>query len=338
MKIGFFEVEDWEEEYLKSNLKNHNLVFFKDVLDEKNVDSVKDVDVVSVFIYSNVNKKILGKFKKLKAVVTRSTGFDHIDIKECRKNNVPVLNVPFYGENTVAEHTFALILSLSRNIHKSYERTVRGNFSLEGLRGFDLKGRTIGIVGLGHIGKHVARIAKGFYMNILVYDSYRDKKAEKKFDLKYVSLENLLKNSDVISLHCPYNKKTHHLINSKNIKLIKKGAYIINTARGGLIETKALVKSLAKGDLGGVGLDVLEEESLIKEEIQLLSKNFPKENLQNLVENHLLLTFDNVIITPHNAFNSKEALQRILDVTIENISCITEKMKCKNIVREVGKK
>ena len=138
----------------------------------------------------------------------------------------------------------------------------------------------------------------------------------------------LLKNSDIITLHCPYNKKTYHLINNKNIKLIKKGAYLINTARGSLIETKALVKSLAKKNLGGAALDVLEEESLIKEEIQLLSKNFLKENLQNLLQNHLLLTFDNVIITPHNAFNSKEALQRILDVTIENIKCISEKNKC----------
>ncbi|MCK5321443.1 hydroxyacid dehydrogenase [Candidatus Pacearchaeota archaeon] len=333
MKIGFFEIEDWEKEYLKSKLKNHNLVFFKDVLNNKNVGSVLDVDAVSVFIYSKVDKEILKKFKKLKAVITRSTGFDHIDIKECKKRKISVMNVPYYGENTVAEHTFALILSLSRKIHKSYERTVRGNFSLEGLRGFDLKGKTLGIVGLGHIGKHVARIAKGFYMNILVYDLHRDKKAEKKLGLKFVSLENLLKNSDVISLHCPYNKKTHHLINNKNIKLIKKDAYIINTARGGLIETKALVKTLVKGNLGGVALDVLEEESLIKEEIQLLSKNFPKENLQGLLENHLLLTFDNVIITPHNAFNSQEALQRILDVSIENIQGISGKIKCKNIVK-----
>ncbi|MEA3329858.1 MAG: hydroxyacid dehydrogenase [Nanoarchaeota archaeon] len=333
MKIGFFEVEDWEKEYLKNKLKNHNLVFFKDVLNNKNVNSVKDVDAVSVFIYSKVDKEILKKFEKLKAVITRSTGFDHIDIKECKKCKISVMNVPFYGENTVAEHTFALILSLSRKIHKSYERTVRGNFSLEGLRGSDLKGKTLGVVGLGHIGRHVARIAKGFYMNILVYDPHRDKKAEKKLSLKFVSLENLLKNSDVVSLHCPYNKKTHHLINHKNIKLIKKDAYVINTARGGLIETKALVKTLAKGNLGGVALDVLEEESLIKEEIQLLSKNFPKDNLQGLLENHLLLTFDNVIITPHNAFNSQEALQRILDVTVENVEGITGKIKFKNIVK-----
>jgi D-lactate dehydrogenase len=332
-KIAFFEIEDWEKDYLKEKLKDQELIFSKDVLDRKTADSAKDAYIISIFIYSRINKKILDRLEKLKAITTRSTGFDHIDTKECRKRKILVLNVPYYGENTVAEHTFALILSLSRKIHKSYERTSRGNFSLEGLRGFDLKGKTLGVVGVGHIGKHVVRIAKGFEMNVIAYDVNRDVKLAKKLGFKYVSFKDLLKNSDIITLHVPYNKKTHHLINENNIKLIKKGAYIINTARGGIIETKALVKALAKGQLGGAALDVLEEESLIKEEVQLLSRNFPKENLQNLIENHLLLTFDNVIITPHNAFNSKEALQRILDTTIENIKCVIEKRKCENLVK-----
>ncbi len=332
-KIAFFEVEEWEKDYLKEKLKKHNLIFFNDIIDINKAESVKDVDILSIFIYSKINPKIINEFKKLKAIATRSTGFDHIDIKECKKRKILVLNVPYYGENTVAEHTFALILALSRKIHKSYERTTRGNFSLENLRGFDLKGKTIGIIGLGHIGRHVARISNGFEMNILAFDVNKDKKFAKKFKIKYVDLNVLLKNSDVITLHCPYNKKTHHIINSKNINLVKKGAYIINTARGGNIETRALVKALAKAHLGGAALDVLEEESIIKEEIQLLSKNFPKENLQNLLENHLLLTFDNVIITPHNAFNSKEALQRILDTTIENIKSVISGKKCENLVK-----
>lgn len=333
MKIVFFEIEDWEENYLKETLKNHELVFFKDVLSKKNIASVKDADVISVFIYSEVDKQILKEFEKLKIITTRSTGFDHINVKVAKKKNIIVLNVPYYGENTVAEHTFALILSLSRKIHKSYERTVRGNFSLDGLRGFDLKDKTLGIIGLGHIGSHVARIAKGFEMNILVHSHHKNQKLAKKIGLKYVSLDNLLKNSDIVSLHCPYNKKTHHLIDKKKISLMKNGAYLINTARGGLIDTGALIKALSEGKLGGAGLDVLEEESLIKEEIQLLSRNFPKENLQNLLENHMLLTFDNVIITPHNAFNSQEALQRILEVTVENLNCALNKKKCENAVK-----
>src|SRR3989344_1105581 len=268
MKIAFFEIEDWEKEYLRIKIKNQKLIFLKEVLDEKTTDLVKDADIISIFIYSKINKEILNKLKKAKAIITMSTGFDHIDIKECNKRKILVLNVPYYGENTVAEHTFALILALSRKIHKSYERTVRGNFSLEGLRGFDLKGKTIGIIGLGHIGKHVARISNGFEMNILAYDVNRDINFAKKFKIRYVDFNTLLKNSDIITLHCPYNKSTHHLLNNKNIKFVKKGDLIINTARGGNIETKALVSALAKGHLGGAALDVLEEESIIKEEIQ----------------------------------------------------------------------
>ncbi|MBI3622934.1 hydroxyacid dehydrogenase [Candidatus Pacearchaeota archaeon] len=333
MKIAFFEIEDWEKDYLKDQLRSQELVFSKDTLSKENLNLARDAEIISVFIYSRIDNKILNELKNLRAIATRSTGFDHIDLKECRKRKILVLNVPYYGENTVAEHTFALILTLSRKIHKSYERTTRGNFSLEGLRGFDLKGKTIGIVGLGHIGRHVARIAKGFEMKILAFDVKQDKAFSKKFGIKYVGFKKLLKNSDIITLHCPYNKSTHHLINLKNISLIKNGAYLINTARGGNIETRALVSTLAKGNLGGAALDVLEEEAIIKEEIQLLSKNFPKKHLQNLLENHLLLTFDNVIITPHNAFNSQEALQRILDVTVNNLNSIMNKRKSDNIVR-----
>ena len=333
MKIAFFEIEDWEEEYIKNKLKNHNLLFFRDELNNEILNSFKDVDILSIFIYSKIDKKVLNKLSKLKAIVTRSTGFDHIDMKECKKRKILVLNVPYYGENTVAEHTFALILALSRRIHKSYERTIRGDFSLEGLRGFDLKGKTIGIIGLGHIGEHVARIANGFELKILVSTLHKDRKLEKKYKLKFSSLNELLKNSDIITLHCPLNKETYHLLNEKNIKLIKKGSYIINTARGGIIDTNALIKALSSGQIGGAALDVLEEESLIKEEKQLISKKFPKEHLQNLLENHVLLTFDNVIITPHNAFNSKEALLRILEITLENIKCVISNKKCWNIIK-----
>lgn len=332
MKIVFFEIEEWEENYLRGKLKGNELVFFKDVLNEKNAAVAENAEIISIFIYSKITAKILDKLKKLKAITTRSTGFDHIDINECKRRKISILNVPYYGENTVAEHTFALILALSRKIHKSYERTIKGDFSLDGLRGFDLKGKTIGIIGLGHIGMHVARIANGFEMNILVYDLIKNNKIAKKLGFKYSDFDNLLKNSDIITLHCPYNEKTHHLINKNNISFVKKGAYLINTARGGLIETKALVKALVNGDLGGAALDVLEEESLIKEEIQLLSKNFSKKNLQNLIENHILLTFENVIITPHNAFNSMEALKRIADTTVENIKSAILRRKNKNLL------
>lgn len=333
MKISFFEIEKAEEEYLKENLKGHDLFFSGDELTDEKAKLMSDTDILSVFIYSKVNKKILSKFKNLKAIVTRSTGFDHIDLKETKKMKIPVLNVPSYGENTVAEHTFALILALSRKIHKSYERTIRGDFSLDGLVGFDLKGKTIGIIGIGNIGKNVARIANGFEMKVLAYSPKRERGLAKKLNFRYTTLENLLKQSDIVTLHCPHNKETHHLINKKTISLMKNSAYLINTARGGNVDTEALVMALAKKSLGGAALDVLEEESLIKEEVQMLSKNFSKENLKNLVENHMLLTFDNVIITPHNAFNSKEALQRIVDTTLENIINVIKKKKLKNQIK-----
>lgn len=316
MKIGFFEVEDWEKEILKRKLNSHELFFSQEPLED-----AKDYDIISPFIYSNIDKKVL-KSSKLKYIATRSTGFDHIDLKEAKKRGVMVSNVPYYGDNTVAEHTFALILALSRKLYPSIERTKKGDFSLEGLRGFDLEGKTIGIVGLGHIGVCVARIAKGFGMNILAYDIKKGKEP----DIKYMSFNDLLKKSDIISLHVPYDKKTHHMINKDNIKLIKKGAYLINTARGGLVETEALAEALDKKIIAGAGLDVLEEECFIKEEKELLSKEFPKTcNLKTVLRNHILIKQDNVVMTPHNAFNSKEALLRILETTVENIESFINK-------------
>lgn len=320
MKVAFFETEDWQKEYLKGKLAEVELSFFAEPLSLENINSVTDCQIISPFIYSQMNKGILQKLPDLKMIATRSTGFDHIDLVFAEQNKIIVCNVPFYGENTVAEHTFALILALSRSLFDSVERARKGDFSLDGLRGFDLKGKTLGIIGLGHIGLHVARIAKGFEMKVLAYDLREDKKLAKKIGFDYVSLEDLLSRSDIITLHAPQNKATHHLINSGNINLIKKGAYLINTARGALIQTEALLKALSGGILSGVGLDVLEEECFIKEEAQLLSKEFPKTcDLKTALQNHILLQQKKVIITPHNAFNSQEALIRILDTTILNI-------------------
>src|SRR3989344_8492416 len=169
-KIAFFETEERENPYFRAKLKGYDVAFFDHPIDEDNAAEVEDFDVISGFIYSKITKKALGKLKKVKMIATRGTGFDHIDVEECRKRKIIVCNVPTYGENTVAEHTFALILDLSRNIHKAFVRTVRDDFSIEGLKGFDLKGKTIGVIGTGHIGQHVIRIANGFEMNILAFD------------------------------------------------------------------------------------------------------------------------------------------------------------------------
>jgi len=319
MNIVFFEIENWEKEYLSQRMKNHQLIFFDKPLTIDNVNQAQDAEIISIFIYSKIDKAILEKLPNLKLITTRSTGFDHIDIEECRKRNIIVCNVPFYGENTVAEHTFALILSISRNIHKSYLRTTREDYSIEGLKGFDLKGKTIGVIGTGHIGQHVIRIAKGFEMNVLAFDVKPNIELANKIGFQYVSFNDLLKKSDIITLHVPYNKNTHHLINKENISLIKPGAVLINTARGGVVDTEALLEALDKKILSGVGLDVLEGEELIKEEKQLIYDPQKIEVLSQLVKDHILLSRDNVVFTPHIAFYSQEALERILDTDIENM-------------------
>ncbi|MDO8536752.1 MAG: hydroxyacid dehydrogenase [bacterium] len=333
LKIAFLETEPWEKEYLELKLKGFDAVFFDDKLSPLNVKKIADTDILCPFIYSVIDKKSVSQLKSLKYVTTRSTGFDHIDVKACQDQNILVSNVPTYGENTVAEHTFALILSLSRKIHLSWEKTRRGDFTLDNLRGFDLKGKTLGVVGIGNIGKHVIRMARAFEMNVLAFDIRQDEKFAKKAGFKYAFLEHVFKNSDIITLHLPYNKATHHLINSKSLKLFKKGCYLINTARGGICDTTALLKGLKQGIFGGLGLDVLEEECFIREEREILSSPFGKAcNLKTVLANHMLINQPNVIITPHNAFNSKEALTRILDTTIENIKSFA-KNKPINLVR-----
>jgi len=319
MKIGFFEVKDWEKKFLKRRLKNFSLEFYPFALEESNWKIAKKFNVISVFIYSRISKEVISSLPSLKLITTRSTGFDHIDLKEAKKRKISVCNVPFYGENTVAEHTFALILSLSRNVHKSYLRTLRGDFSIEGLKGFDLKDKTLGVIGAGHIGLHVIRIAKGFGMQVLAFDTHQNKFLAEVLGFKYVSLEHLLKNSHIITLHVPYTKSTHHLINRENINLIKKGAILINTSRGAVVDTEALIEALDKKILSGVGLDVLEGEELIKEEKQLLYDKKKLEALANLVKSHILLSRDNVVFTPHIGFYSQEALERILETTVGNI-------------------
>jgi D-lactate dehydrogenase len=212
-----------------------------------------------------------------------------------------------------------LILALSRKIHQAYVRTVRGDFSLQGLRGFDLKGRTLGVVGTGNIGLHVIRIARGFGMDVLAYDVREQQLLAEVLGFRYVPLDRLLADADIVSLHVPYFPATHHLINRERLARMKRGSLLINTARGGLVDTEALLWALDEGLLAGAGLDVIEGEDLIGEERLLLRQGAAPEQLQAALRSHLLLQRDNVIFTPHIAFNSDEALERILDTTIANL-------------------
>jgi D-lactate dehydrogenase len=322
MKVGFFGVDQQEKDFVLKRNKDSEIepVFFEESLDENNSEIAKPFKAISVFVGSELNKKALKKLNNLEYIVTRSTGFDHIDLKYCKKNNILVSNVPNYGEHTVAEYAFALILNISRRVYEGYNQIrEEGDFSVKGLQGFDLKDKTIGIIGTGSIGRNVVKIANGFEMNILLSDVVEDKKFAKKYDAKYVDLDKLLSESDIVSLHVPYLKATHHLINKKNIKKMKEGAYLINTSRGAIVETEALVEAIKSNHLAGAGLDVLEEEGITRDEFGfLMASNKDEDDLKTVVENHILIDMDNVIVTPHNAFNTKEAWERILNTTVDS--------------------
>ena len=328
IKVAFFGLEGWEKEYYQNRGIFTKLaiepVFVDDIITADKLPSpaVKEMEIISVFVDSQVNVAVLEQLPKLKYIVTRSTGFDHIDLPACEARGVAVSTVPDYGEITVAEYAFALMLSLSRKTYEAFDRIREtGVYSPEGLKGFDLYGKTLGIVGTGRIGKHAAKIAKGFGMKILAYDIYPNDEAATALGFVYVPRDDLLRQSDIVTLHVPYMPANHHLINEEKLALMKPGAYLINTARGPLVDTQALVKALKEGKIAGAGLDVLEEEGVVKDEFGYLMKKREESeaDLKAVIANHILFDLPNVIITPHNAFNTQEALERILETTAKNI-------------------
>jgi D-lactate dehydrogenase len=320
MKLAFYELEGWEEPIIRAAFPDDEIVCSASEIDDMHLPEPSDAEIISVFVHSKITPQVLERFPHLKAIATRSTGYDHMDCALCASHQIPVMNVPGYGDATVAEYAFGLLLALTRKIYQAADQIKEtGSFSLEGLRGMDLEGKTIGIIGTGRIGKHAIRIAQGFSMQVLAHDLFPDLGYAKEKGFSYVSLDELLKSSDVISLHAPLTETTTHLINAENIGKIKKGAYLINTARGGLVDTDALTTALQHGILAGAALDVLEEEGETKDEL-LFAKGHPKaEELKVILENHALMQMPNVLVTPHNAFNTQEALERILHTTIENI-------------------
>jgi len=333
LKIGFFEIEPWEKDVFSKAFPKDKLFFSTGKITVQNAPKYKDLEAISIFVYSKTDQAVLNQLPKLRLITTRSTGFDHINLEACKKKNITVCNVPTYGENTVAEHTFALILALSRKILDCVERTKQGSFDLTGLRGFDLKGKTIGVVGGGNIGKHVIRMAQGFEMKVLVFDLFQDKKLAQQLGFNYAPLDTLLKQADIVTLHLPYNKHTHHLMDKTKLALLKPSVLLINTSRGGIVDTDALVYALQRKKIAGAGLDVLENECDLIEERVLLTKEFNQKcDLKTLAENHLLLNLPKVIITPHNAFNTTEALMRILETDIQNIKNF-QKNKAINLVK-----
>lgn len=318
-KIVFFEIENWEKDYIQNSLPEYQSVLTEEKLDDSSLPKYQDAEIISTFIYSSLNKETLQNLPNLKFIVTRSMGFDHIDLDYCKQRGILVANVPTYGSHTVSEHTFALILAISRRIIPSVERARKGDFSSDGLEGFDLYGKILGVVGTGNIGSNVSLAALSFGMKVLAFSRSQNQDLIAK-GVRYVSMDELLSQSDIVTLHVPHTKETEHLINLGNISKFKKGAVLINTARGAIVETQAIAEGLDKGIFSAVGLDVLEEEAFLKEERELISTDYLKKfDLKTQLLNHVLLTRDNVVITPHNAFNSREAIVEIIETTINNI-------------------
>lgn len=300
------------------NLDSTGVGIYSSELPES-IEIAKKYDIVSVFIYSKMDKAILLKLPNLKMIATRSTGTDHIDSNECQKRNIVVANVPSYGANTVAEYAMALLLAVAKRIVPAHQSVENGEFSPDGLTGTDLYGKTIGVIGAGSIGQNVIRIAKGLGMKVLVVERTPDVKLAKRLGFKYAPLEDCLELSDVVTLHVPATPETRHLINLKNIKLMKKGSILINTSRGKVVKTEAIIWGLANGILWGAGLDVTEDEELV-ESVSMVSSTKPtKDDLQEVLSYHLLRDRDDVVFTPHNAFNTQEAIGRIIKTTVENI-------------------
>ena len=328
IKIAFFDTKDYDREMFdKYNSEyNYEITYFKTKLNEETAVLATGFDVVCIFVNDTANKVVLEKLKSLgvKLIALRCAGYNNVEISHL-PSGLGVVRVPAYSPYAVAEHTAGLLLALDRKVYKSYQRTKKYNFSLDGLLGFDIHGKTVGVIGTGKIGKVFINIMNGFGANVIAYDVYQDKKAEEELNFKYTTLDEIYKNADIISLHCPLTEENHNMINKYSIAKMKKGVILLNTSIGKLINAKDLVDCLEKGMIGGVGLDVFEDE----EEYFLndMSNSYIRD-----AELSILLSMPNVVITAHQAFFTKEALEKIVSTTLSNIKEYIETGKCENIV------
>lgn len=321
-KIVFFDVVDHEKSQFQSGMfgAEHEVVLHEEELTLDLLDP--ETEVLSIFVNSTVTEAAIEKLPKLKLIACRSTGFDNVDIEAAQARNITVENVPTYGTHTVAEYAFGLLLSLTRKLPQAIEAAHKGEAWHAALQGIDLNEKTLGIIGAGRIGSCLSKAAVAFNMKVLAFDKFPKDEIAKDAGFTYASLEEVLAQSDIISLHVAYTPESHHMINAENIKRIKPGTIIINTARGELIDNKALIEALQSGHLGGAGLDVIEGEQLLgmHEEMALLDRGGLVDGiLQHSLEISILQKMPNVIVTHHNAFNTREAVGRINQTSIDNI-------------------
>ncbi len=318
MKVAVFSTKPYDKEYLdKANDSGqHELVYFESSLKPKTVRLAEGFDAVCVFVNDTLSKEVIEQLALLhiRAIVLRCAGFNNVDISSACAHNISVLRVPAYSPNAVAEHAVALIMTLNRKTHKAYNRVREGNFSIERLIGFDLFGKTVGVIGTGKIGSIFATIMKGFGCNIIAHDSFPNRILVEQ-GINYCSLNEVLEQSDILSLHCPLTPDTHRLINNQTLALMKRGAMLINTSRGKLIDTEAVIEALKTGRLGYLGIDVYEQEE----------KLFFKDLSEIIIPDDKILrlmTFPNVLVTAHQAYFTDNALVQIAQTTIQNLTDI----------------
>jgi D-lactate dehydrogenase len=328
MKVAVFSTKSYDREFLTiANYDHeHTLVFFEPHLDHETALLAKDFPAVCLFVNDIADAVTLGRLAVhgTRWLALRCAGFNNVDLAAAARLGIRVVRVPAYSPYAVAEHTVGLMLTLNRKLHKAYNRVREGNFALEGLMGFDVHGRTVGIVGTGRIGQVVARIMHGFGCNLLAYDIYQSPECLA-LGVQYVPLPTLLAQSDIITLHCPLMPETHHLVNAAAIAQMKRGVMLINTSRGALIDTAAVIAGLKSQKISALGLDVYEQES------ELFFEDLSTEIIQDdLFER--LMTFPNVIVTGHQAFFTKDALQNIAETTLSNITDIDQGNPCSNEV------
>lgn len=328
-KITFFDTKPYDKEIYKplAEKMGFDIRFVFYHLTEDNILLAQDADVVVIFVNDILNEKVINKLYSygVKLVALRCAGFNNVDIRAAQ-DKIKVVRVPAYSPNAIAEHTVALMLSLNRKIHRAYFRTRDANFSLNGLMGYNLNGKTAGVIGTGKIGKALIKILRGFEMEVLAYDPFPDEKYAAKLGYTYTDLDSLFQQSDVISLNCPLTRETKWLIDKDAIDSMKEGVMIINTGRGKLIKTLDLIDGLKSGKVSAAGLDVYEEEN------EFFFEDLSDQVLEDDVLARLL-TFNNVIVTSHQAFFTKEAFMNIANTTLTNIKDFIEGKELKNEVK-----
>ena len=325
-KILLFDTKPYDKQFFDVQNKDYGfkIKYFNGHLNQDTASFTKGYEAICVFVNDVVDSEVISHLvdNNVKIIALRCAGYNNVDLKSAFQK-IHIVRVPGYSPHAVAEHAVALILSLNRMTHKAYHRTRDGNFSINGLIGFDMYGKTAGVIGTGKIGKCLINILKGFGMNILAFDAFPDSKYAQTKDISYVKLSELYAKSDIISLHCPLNKDTHHLINKTSIQQMKEGVMLINTGRGGLINTQDLINGLKSGKIGSAGLDVYEEES------EYFFEDFSAEIVADDVLARLL-TFNNVLVTSHQAFFTQEALHNIAETTLNNVKSFFTENKLAN--------